>query len=172
VKILDFGLARGSTHDVGLTQEGAIIGTPAYMAPEQSRGEAVDYRCDLFSLGCVLYRMLTGLPPFRGEDTISTLMAVATHQPLPPARLGFPQDLSDLMMSLLEKSPDKRPASAGAVAKALRAMEGMPQMREKGGEESVALEAESGRRRLLVMLAAGLIVLLALGVGLAVWLRS
>ena len=67
VKILDFGLARATSHDVGLTQEGAIIGTPAYMAPEQSRGEAVDYRCDLFSLGCVFYRMLTGVPP-NGTD--------------------------------------------------------------------------------------------------------
>ena len=176
VKILDFGLARGSTHDVGLTQEGAIIGTPAYMAPEQSRGEAVDYRCDLFSLGCVLYRMLTGLPPFRGEDTLSTLMAVAKHQPLPPARLGFPQDLSDLVMGLLEKTPDKRPASAGAVAAALRAMEGMPLVRETAGEGTVVPEAKSGakpgRRRVLAMLAVGLIVLLALGAGLAVWLRS
>ena len=99
----------------GLTQQGAIVGTPAYMAPEQGRGETVDARCDLFSLGVVLYRLCTGQQPFKGKDTVSTLMAVAMHQPPPPIQLNaeLPQELSDLVMKLLEKDPDRRPASAG-----------------------------------------------------------
>jgi serine/threonine protein kinase len=125
VKILDFGLARAASQDAALTQEGAIIGTPAYMAPEQARGEAVDARCDLFSLGCVLYRMITGQQPFQGKDTVSTLLAVASHQPAPPVRLdpGVPQEVSDLVMRLLEKEADRRPASAAAVVETLQAVE-------------------------------------------------
>ena len=67
VKILDFGLARAASEESGPTQQGAIIGTPAYMAPEQGRGDSVDGRCDLFSLGVVLYRLCTGQQPFQGK---------------------------------------------------------------------------------------------------------
>ncbi len=83
VKILDFGLARLSetTDQQHLTQSGAILGTPSYMAPEQARGEKLDHRADLFSLGVILYRLCTGVLPFQGKDTISTLMALATHAP-------------------------------------------------------------------------------------------
>ena len=89
VKILDFGLARAADRtDVHLTQSGAIVGTPAYMAPEQARGEAVDRRCDLFSLGCVLYRMATGEPPFRGKDPMAVLLALTTEAPRPPRKLN------------------------------------------------------------------------------------
>src|SRR5262245_5167376 len=70
VKILDFGLARASADQSQLTQTGAIIGTPAFMAPEQATGEKVGPQSDLFSLGCVLYRLCTGNMPFRGKDTI------------------------------------------------------------------------------------------------------
>jgi serine/threonine protein kinase len=83
VKILDFGLARAAEDKAHLTQSGAIVGTPAYMAPEQVNGQTLDARCDLFSVGCVLYRLSTGELPFKGRDTISTLMAVATEQPPP-----------------------------------------------------------------------------------------
>jgi WD40 repeat protein/serine/threonine protein kinase len=121
VKILDFGLARGSADDAQLTQQGAIVGTPAYMAPEQAQGKSIGPRCDLFSLGCVLYRMATGEPPFRGTDTISTLLAVATENPMPPQELEprLPPALSKLIMSLLAKEPDDRPASAQVVVETL-----------------------------------------------------
>src|SRR5262249_6614142 len=76
VKILDFGLARAPAGEPQLTQLGAIVGTPAYMAPEQAVGRPVDPRCDLFSLGCVLYRARTAELPFKGDDPISTLVAL------------------------------------------------------------------------------------------------
>ncbi len=127
VKILDFGLARAAAGDAQLTQEGAILGTPAYMAPEQAGGTA-DHRADLFSLGCVLYRMATGEAPFKGTDTISTLMAVATEEPRRPREVNpaLPAALSDLIMRLLAKKPEGRPASAQAVVEAIRAIEADP----------------------------------------------
>src|SRR5204862_5998295 len=113
-KILDFGLVRPAADDAHLTQQGAFVGTPAFMAPEQGRGEKVDARCDLFSLGVVLYRMCTGKQPFKGNDIVSTLMSVAMDEPPPPAQVdaAIPEELSALVMRLLEKDPAKRPASA------------------------------------------------------------
>jgi eukaryotic-like serine/threonine-protein kinase len=128
VKILDFGLARSARGDSQLTQQGAVIGTPAYMAPEQAGGKGVDARCDLFSLGCVLYRLCTGQLPFKGTDTIATLMAVATVAPPPPRKLNpeVPPTLSRLVMRLLEKKAAERPASAKVVLDELEAIERDP----------------------------------------------
>jgi formylglycine-generating enzyme required for sulfatase activity/serine/threonine protein kinase len=125
VKILDFGLARASTDESNLTQSGAIVGTPAYMAPEQAQCKAVGPSADLFSLGCVLYRMATGEPPFKGGDMISTLMAVATENPTPPHELdaALPAKLSELIMRLLAKDATGRPASAQAVSETLHKIE-------------------------------------------------
>ena len=125
VKILDFGLARSTDDQAHLTQSGSIIGTPAYMAPEQGRGETLDARCDLWSLGVVLYRMCTGELPFKGADTVSTLMAVAMNNPSPPAQMNadIPAGLSQLVMKLLKKEPAKRIASAQEVADNLRQLE-------------------------------------------------
>ena len=126
VTILDFGLARltQGTGDQNLTQSGAILGTPAYMAPEQARGEAVDGRADLFSLGVVLYRLCTGTLPFKGTDPISMLMSAATDEPAPVRSLNpnIPPALADLVKKLLEKSPDRRLASAQEVVKAIEAI--------------------------------------------------
>jgi len=125
VKILDFGLARMNAAGTQLTQQGAILGTPAYMAPEQATGEVVDERCDLFSLGCVLYRLCTGNLPFKGGDTVAILMAVSTERPRPPREVdpNVPPALSDLIMQLLEKKPALRPPSARSLVHALQAIE-------------------------------------------------
>ena len=126
VRILDFGLARSATGADGLTQSGAVLGTPAYMAPEQARGEAVDARADLFSLGVVLYHAATGRRPFPGSDTFSILTALATTEPTPAARVNpaVPAGLSALVARLLSKNPAGRPASAGAVADELARLAG------------------------------------------------
>src|SRR5262249_41910195 len=111
VKILDFGLARLNVGAGQASQLGLIVGTPAFMAPEQARGEAVDHRADLFSLGCVLYWLSTSQLPFKGTDVLSTLTALATHNPEPPEVLSsqVAPALSDLIMELLQKDPCRRP---------------------------------------------------------------
>ncbi len=115
VKILDFGLARASRGDVQLTQEGSILGSPAYMAPEQANRKPIDARADLFSLGCVLYLMATGALPFEGDDALSTLLAVTSVEPEPPKKRhpSVPASVSRLVMALLAKQAVDRPGSAG-----------------------------------------------------------
>jgi WD40 repeat protein/serine/threonine protein kinase/CubicO group peptidase (beta-lactamase class C family) len=121
VKILDFGLARPKGDNVQLTQQGALVGTPAYMSPEQVAGQAIDHRSDLFSLGVVLYLLATGEFPFKGNDPVATLVEIATVQPRPPRERNpaVPKALSDLVMQLLAKDPAGRPPSAEAVIAAL-----------------------------------------------------
>lgn len=125
VKILDFGLVRASISDTRLTGFGAVVGTPAYMAPEQARSKPVDSRCDLFSLGAVLYHMATGSQPFKGRDTLAILSALANDEPVPPHRCDarIPRPLSKFILRLLEKDPTMRPPTAKAVAKMLYRIE-------------------------------------------------
>src|SRR5262249_55040400 len=127
-KLLDFGLARAAETDAPLTQQGSILGTPAFMAPEQATGVALDGRCDLFSLGCVLYRMCTGRLPFEGTSSVSILMAIVGTEPAAPLDVfaGVPEPLSRLIMQLLSKKPAERPASAHAVIEALNAIQPIP----------------------------------------------
>jgi serine/threonine protein kinase len=125
VKILDFGLARHRDTKSGLTQQGEIVGTPHYMAPEQARGKAIDPRTDLFSLGCILYRMTAGKLPFAGETLLATLTAIAVDMPTPVRDLNplVPPALADLIWRLLAKEPGDRPASAAEVIDDLVAIE-------------------------------------------------
>jgi hypothetical protein len=125
VKLLDFGLARGKD-DTRLTQVGCILGTPAYMAPEQADSQPVDLRCDLYSLGCVLYRMSTGKLPFQGKDAMTVLKKVLLETPRPLLDLNpeAPPELGRLVAQLMTKDPVHRPTSARVVAAALRALEG------------------------------------------------
>jgi serine/threonine protein kinase len=125
VRIVDFGLARGTGDDAHFTQAGAVIGTPSYMAPEQANGKEVDERCDLFSLGSVLYRMSTGRLPFDGKDTLEVLAALATKTPIPPKKLvpALPSAFSDLVMSLLSKDRNERPSSAREVVEIIESIE-------------------------------------------------
>ena len=124
IKILDFGLARAAQDSVHLTQSGQIVGTPSFMAPEQSRAADIDHRADLFSLGCVLYRCCAGRLPFEGTDTISILAALALEEPPAPRQLNaeVPPGLSRLVMQLLAKNPADRPESARAVVESLASL--------------------------------------------------
>ncbi len=131
VRVLDFGLARAAdveatdTSEGPLTAEGAIVGTPAYMSPEQARGDAVDGRTDLFSLGVMLYQMSAGELPFRGGSALAVLSALALHVPPPliTKNPAVPPALSNLVERLLAKSAEGRPPTAETVAEELRAIE-------------------------------------------------
>ncbi|HQR08052.1 MAG TPA: serine/threonine-protein kinase [Gemmatales bacterium] len=122
VKILDFGLARYVEQSAGLTQAGMVVGTPHYVSPEQARGKDLDPRSDLFSMGVVLYRLSTKKMPFDGEDTLAllTALAVDTPKPMREHNPDVPAEFDELVMKLLAKNPDDRPASAKIVAEELQ----------------------------------------------------
>ncbi|HKY06060.1 MAG TPA: ankyrin repeat domain-containing protein [Blastocatellia bacterium] len=106
----------------GLTRVGSVLGTPLYMSPEQCRGEALDARSDIYSLGVMAYLMLVGEPPFTGDTT--ELIRKHTEEPPAPVvarREDIPRAVDDTVMSALAKNPDDRPATAGSFAAALRA---------------------------------------------------
>jgi serine/threonine protein kinase len=125
VKILDFGLACDARGDGRLTRKGVIVGTAAYMSPEQARGNTPDARGDLFSLGCVLYVMCTGKLPYTGSDFVSTLVSVVSHSPKHVREFDptLPAELANLVMKLLEKDPADRPQTAQTLARDLAALE-------------------------------------------------
>jgi serine/threonine protein kinase len=124
VKILDFGLAKCRNETLGLpddssksTQPGTILGTVGYMSPEQVRGGAIDERSDIFSLGVMLYEMLTGVGPFERETPIETLYAILKEEALPLSRrAGVGDDLEHVVRHCLEKSANERFQSARDLA--------------------------------------------------------
>ncbi|MFO0821938.1 MAG: protein kinase [Gemmataceae bacterium] len=126
VKILDFGLARQQEDDTQLTHSGTVVGTPAYMSPEQARAEPVDGRSDLFSLGVMLYRLCTGRMPFSGPTTMAVLTSLAVDTPAAPGSVNpqIPLALQAIIQRLLEKRPENRFQTAQAVVDALSALEG------------------------------------------------
>ncbi|HUG66863.1 MAG TPA: protein kinase [Pirellulaceae bacterium] len=121
VKIADFGLARVATENLELTSRGVAVGTPAYMSPEQVRGEELDARSDLFAMGCVMYAMFAGHSPFHGRTTLDIAMRIETHRPprLGELSKGVPEFLDSIVARLLEKHRDKRFQSAAEVADVL-----------------------------------------------------
>ncbi|MEO6792508.1 MAG: Stk1 family PASTA domain-containing Ser/Thr kinase [Mycobacterium sp.] len=111
VKVMDFGIARALA-DAGnsVTQTAAVIGTAQYLSPEQARGETVDARSDVYSLGCVLYEVLTGEPPFVGDSPVAVAYQHVREDPVPPSERhpGLPADLDAVVLKALAKNPDNR----------------------------------------------------------------
>jgi hypothetical protein len=125
-KVLDFGVAKFIAGDMGevegglKTKTGIVLGTPKYMAPEQIRGEAVDGRADIYSVGAMLHEMLTGKPPFMADDVFG-FVAMHLKEEVRPLterfpELDIPEDLDELVLSMLEKDPRDRPGDATALA--------------------------------------------------------
>jgi tetratricopeptide (TPR) repeat protein len=123
-KVADFGLAKRLDDAPGQTREGAVVGTPSYMAPEQAQGRVHDVgpATDVYALGTILYELLAGAPPFRGETSLETLMRVIHEEPVAPRRVrpGVPRDLEVITLKCLQKDAAKRYGSAAELADDLR----------------------------------------------------
>ncbi len=156
VKVLDFGLAKATTgdgagpdltqsptHDVGGTHDGVILGTAAYMSPEQARGKPVDKRTDIWAFGCVLYEMLTGRRPFGGETMSDTIAAILEREPDWPGCLTrTPPTLRTLVRRCLEKDPKRRLHDIGDARLELEELSAGVRSSSAG-----AIEAERDRTR-------------------------
>jgi Tol biopolymer transport system component len=173
VKVLDFGLAKlaasASPGITSITQTGAIIGTCKYMSPEQARGEEVDARSDIFSLGLMFYEMLTGRPAFGGDTTADVLSSILREEPpgVSAIRSGVPRELSRLVRRCLAKDPAHRVQSALDVRNELEELR-----REIESGELAAHDGVTGtkRTRLKQAVLAIAIVAGAVVVGLGTWL--
>ncbi len=175
VKLTDFGLARAADSP-GLTRTGVVAGTPEFMAPEQARGERLDTRADLFSLGCVLYVMSTGVSPFQADSTPATLRKVCDDEP-PPVHVvnpALPAWFAAIVSRLMAKEPARRLGEASDVARLL--MLALAQLQTGRSPAEVVLPIGEirhappvpGRRDIHVALAAAVLGLIAL----TVWLRT
>jgi serine/threonine-protein kinase len=128
--LTDFGVAkvlapeseiRNQKSQIGLTLTGSVLGTPSYMAPEQATGGRASTASDIYSLGAILYELLTGRPPFHASTPLETLRQVTEQEPTPPTTFNalIPGDLATICLKCLEKEPAKRYASAEALAEGL-----------------------------------------------------
>jgi len=168
--VMDFGIAR-SAYLPGMTQTGALIGTPEYMSPEQAKGEKLDERSDLFSLGVIFYELLTGNSPYYSDTPLATLWRRMQEKakPLTEVDPTIPKEISDIVAKLLEIEPANRFAKAGELAWRLESWLGIsnPALTATG---TVALPAAKSIFS-WKWVAAGLALLLA-GGGVAFWLKN
>jgi serine/threonine-protein kinase len=175
-KIGDFGLARRLESGERLTQSGALLGTPSYMAPEQARGRTrtLGPPVDIYALGAILYELLTGRPPFQGETAADTMQQVMAQDPVPPARLNprVPRDLETICLKCLHKEPPRRYASAADLAEDLRCfLRGEAIAARPEGRLERLVRGARRRPTLVVGLTAGVLLATAL-VGGGLWVRG
>jgi tetratricopeptide (TPR) repeat protein/predicted Ser/Thr protein kinase len=172
-KLTDFGLARWQADDNFASSQDAVLGTPCYMAPEQAAGSGASTgpTADVYSLGAILYELLTGRPPFLGASVLETLSLAREREPVSPRQLqpGTPRDLETICLKCLAKSPEKRYESAGEIAEDLR--------RYKTGRPILARRASSWEKSLrwcrrnpgMVALATCLQLALIVGLAATLW---
>jgi serine/threonine-protein kinase len=151
LKVLDFGIAKMLHPDSALgmnaveTQEGTVFGTPRYMSPEQAQGRSLDARSDLYSLGVILYHMLTGRPPFTDDDAIVVMARHIKTPPRPPREAApdanVPPELDALVLRLLSKEPDGRPESADTLIGELNRVREAAAVAASGARASVPSDA-------------------------------
>jgi hypothetical protein len=182
VKVMDFGIARTSTGDT-LTQTAAVLGTASYLSPEQAQGESVDARSDIYSLGCVMYEMLTGRAPFTGDSPVAIAYKHVRDDPVPPSRVNpdIPADVEAIVLKAMAKNPANRYQSAEEMRQDLqRAAQGLPTLATPvlagdatqvlGGDDGTAVmeeappEEEERRKRRWVPILVALLILALLGV--------
>ena len=166
VKLLDFGLAKLTektidsdaatatitAEDAPLTEEGSIVGTVAYMSPEQAEGRAVDARSDIFSFGSVLYEMITGRRPFEAATKMSTISAILQKEPPPPGSLApsLPAELEKIILRCLRKDRDRRAQHMDDIKLALEELRddsasGKRSLASKDGDQTPARDSDSGK---------------------------
>ncbi len=170
VKVLDFGIAKlveptpgeQAPTKISITEAGSIIGTPAYMSPEQAEGKKLDTRSDIFSFGSLLYEMLSGRQAFRGESNFATLSAITSREPdpLPPE---IPQELENLIVRCLRKEPERRIQHIGDVKLTLQ------DLKESDSGQPAVAGATGPRLRLSHLGVVAALVLIA-AAGMMLWL--
>lgn len=176
--LMDFGIAHESRENAGLTETGAVMGTPSYMSPEQARGgsRTVDRRADVYSLGATLYELLTGMTPFGGTEVVDVLLAVLSEEPKPPRTIAsdVPRDLETIVLKCLAKDAGQRYDSARALAEDLqRYIDGEPIL---GKRASLLLRLRRQYRKHRALFAIGILAAmlstLLAGIGIRERVRS
>jgi serine/threonine protein kinase len=165
--LTDFGLARWTDQSVALTIEGHIVGTPAYMSPEQARGDTIsaDARTDIYGLGAIFYELLTGRPPFEG-DLASVIQNVINHDPLAPAKVDvrIPRDLETICLRAMQKSPwDRYPSMQSLSDDLRRFLSGEPIAARRTSFLSRSMRFVKRHKTLTGLVSACLLAIVALG---------
>jgi tetratricopeptide (TPR) repeat protein len=162
VFVMDFGLARAVEGDSSISLTGAIVGTPAYMSPEQAEGKPVDYRADVYSMGATLYDLLTGRPPFAGTSPVEVMKKVTSEEDPPAPRSldrAVDAELDTVVRKCMDKEPSRRYPSMGALADDLdRYLRGEPILARPPGALTIARAWSRRHRFSLRVLAASLLV--------------
>ena len=182
VKVMDFGIARAAADTSGATQTAAVIGTAAYLSPEQARGDHVDARSDLYSTGCLLFELVSGVPPFTGDSPVAVAYQHVREQPEPPSAYDgtLPPEVDAVVMKAMAKDPGQRYQSAAEMREdLLRARAGQavaaPRLVEDvavAGRSAVLVDPRRRRTARGLVLAAFLLLLVGIGAATAVLVRS